>query len=131
MVYQEEAQVQQIRSLLRETILAVDSEFGPDPISNPNLFNDIVVMIQELLLDEIVRFKHPAFVDEREWRLVARFDFRRTRPTTKSSSGSLFQFRSSGGYVVPFIQLKPTKGKIPLTSVRFGPSLDFNVMRAR
>ncbi len=126
-VYSEPWQFRRIRAVLREAILAVDAEFRDRPITDfdSNLVSDTVLMLQELLLDEIVRFKHPAFVDEREWRLVARFDPRRPLPKTKPSDQPLFRFRSSGGYLVPYIELKPAKGKLPLCSVRVGPSLDF------
>ena len=87
----------------------------------------MLLVFLELLLDEIVTFKNPAFLDEREWRLTARFDFRSDfKPTFPGAqSEALFQFRESGGYLLPYIELKPKDARIPLTSINFGPSLDF------
>ena len=132
-IYNEALQIQRIRDVLREALQTIDEELGETVIMDA-LSRDIVLMVQELLLDEIVRFKHPAFIDEREWRLVVRYDFRRdflsSQPTqAKTQKGAsadhLFKFRSTGGSIVPFVELKPTKGKLPLRTIRFGPSLDF------
>jgi hypothetical protein len=124
-IYNQRKQVQRIRAVLRDSILAVDAEFKEELPSDNNLSNDVVLMIEELLLDEIVSFKHPAFVDEREWRLVARFDSRRISEGSAGSQKQLFKFRASGGHMLPYIELEPANGKLPLTSLRFGPSLDF------
>jgi hypothetical protein len=126
-IYKERQQKEMIRSILPqeaptagEALDSTAQDFG----GFEYLFNDCLLMIQELLLDQIVSFKHPAFLDEREWRLVARSDFR-----VELEGGALGapipHFQTSGGYVVPFTKLKPIKGKLPLASVRFGPSLDF------
>jgi hypothetical protein len=74
------------------------------------------------LLDMLICFKHNAFKEEREWRLVhvTREDF---QPET-------LQFRETCGCLVPY---RPTyifdeneKGKLqfPLCSIAFGPTLD-------
>lgn len=125
-IYMKQLQTQRIRRVLRDAIRAIDAEFGETVVTDVHLANEVVVLVEELLMDEIVRYKDPAFVDEREWRLVARLDFRRDPPEKKLSEESLFRFRSAGGYVVPFINLKPRDGKLPLASIRFGPSLNFN-----
>ena len=123
-VYDKNKQLERVRGVLREVIVAVDAEFGDTPVTANNLETDIVVLLQELLLDEIVRFKHPSFEDEREWRLVARFDFRHAHEGNFSPE-PFFKFRNTGGHLVPYIELRPKAGKLPLTSIRFGPSLDF------
>ncbi len=91
--------------------------------SDQDLLRDVVVCIRELLLDEIARFKHPAFREEREWRLIARPDLRRRVSDTTPTDCPLHNFRHSKGYLVPYIELRPGHKKLPLASVRFGPSL--------
>jgi hypothetical protein len=128
-IYDRALQLERIQSVLEQAIVRVGEAFEAKPVTDAELnefFTDITMAIQELLLDEIVAFKHPAFLDEREWRLVARLDLRSETPLTGPSSKPIHQFRVAGGYVLPFVELKPMKGKIPLTSIRFGPSLDFD-----
>ena len=62
-------------------------------------------------------FKHPAFSEEREWRLMSRIN-----PKT-------VQFRPRGNILIPYIELDVTSqqltntGKIPLTKIIHGPTL--------
>jgi hypothetical protein len=128
-IYSDGLQLERIRSVLRQSVTAVGEAVEAKHVDAGQLMNfvrDVIVAIQELLLDEVVSFKHPAFSDEREWRVVARLDLRAELPPSKPTPGKpLHQFRQSGGYVVPFIELGSKKEKLPLASVRFGPSLDF------
>jgi hypothetical protein len=127
-VYQENVQVARIESVLAQSMTEVERTFQAKPVSTPavnGFFADVTLAIEELLLDEVAAFKHPAFLDEREWRLIARLDLRPELSSTVPPEDVIHQFRLAGGYVVPFIELKPREGKIPLTSVGFGPSLDF------
>ena len=68
-----------------------------------------------------VRFKHPQFESEHEWRIVNYLD---------KSQHNRVSFRESNGLLVPYIELpvlKPTHGDTlgkfwPLKTVRFGPT---------
>lgn len=128
--YREGMQLQRIQSVLRQFFTAIakaDQVPLPVGVNVKDLVHDLIFLLLELLLDEIVTFKHPAFEDEREWRLIARFDFRAEIKSTPPGEKTepLFQLRESGGYLLPYVDLKPTGAKIPLTSINFGPSLDF------
>jgi len=88
-------------------------------------YADIRDVIEELFLDLIVGFKHEAFQEEQECRIVVcprrlrkqgTDDGGRTRPPV--------YFRSSNGAIVPYVRLVPTKGSLPIQSIRCGPSLD-------
>ncbi|HVM76461.1 MAG TPA: DUF2971 domain-containing protein [Candidatus Saccharimonadales bacterium] len=124
-IYDKLRQTERVGTLLRDAILAVNEAFGDQQVDDLNLLGDTVWMIQELILDEIVRFKHPAFLDEREWRLVARFDPRTTIGPAENINEPFFHFRNSNGYMIPYIVLKPTAARLPVVSIRFGPSMDF------
>lgn len=76
--------------------------------------------LQTLALNEIVRFKDPAFEEEREWRLAV-------RPMSlelKDEEIQQLKFRTARGLAVPYLELRPKDGKLlPIQSVRYGPTL--------
>jgi hypothetical protein len=77
-------------------------------------------LLQRLALKEIVRFKHPAFEEEREWRIIA-------QPKTGSAEVKVMQamkFKASRGVPSPYIELRPEGDLLPITSVRYGPTLE-------
>ena len=80
------------------------------------------VIIEGFLLQEIVRFKNKAFAEEHEWRIVVRAtrDIRVNAPVVERG----IQLRPSRGLMVPYVRLVPTSGRLPITSIRFGPSLE-------
>lgn len=62
-----------------------------------------------------LKFKHPAFEEEREWRLVV-----------QEPEISHLNFRSGGSDVKPYIELCPVldgSARLPLKRVVFGPTL--------
>src|ERR1700688_9574 len=88
-------------------------------------FDYAVKIVEEMLLDEILAFKDKAFEEEHEWRLIVRpraltlhaMDDRGKSPVVR-------HFRCSGGLIVPYLKLVPLNGKLPIVSVRSGPSVD-------
>ena len=75
-----------------------------------------------VLLDMLLCFKHPAFKEEKEWRLV--------RVTSEDHQLENLQFRETAGGLVPY---RPThiydineagQPVFPLHSISFGPTLD-------
>jgi hypothetical protein len=79
------------------------------------------MMLQTFAINEIVRFKHPAFAVEKEWRLIVR----PTSPNLNTKEIAYLQFRTSRGMMVPYVELHPKEGALlPITSVRSGPTLD-------
>lgn len=63
-------------------------------------------------------FKHPAFISEREWRIVI----------SVPPSGRDVFFRPSSRTVIPYVktQAQPDE-KLPVVSVTIGPTLDQNL----
>jgi hypothetical protein len=78
--------------------------------------------IDTMALAEIARFKHPAFREEKEWRLVVR-----PLPggTDAKKTGKL-KFKPSRGMLTPYLELSPREDKslLPIESVRYGPTLE-------
>lgn len=101
----------------------VQMEFKKLTAHGLEMFFTMFTSVMEIFaLREIVRFKHPAFNDEREWRLIA-------VPKHRSSSSgyddsAFIKFKPSHGVPTPFLELKPKETLLPITSVRFGPTLD-------
>jgi hypothetical protein len=97
------------------------------------LYIDLIFFLYELLLNDVVAFKNPAFEQEQEWRLVATvrsFERRHDRQHghqehQDTQKPSLVRYRPHRGMVVPFICLEPVENELlPIRSVRYGPSLD-------
>jgi hypothetical protein len=71
--------------------------------------------------------KQPAFKEEREWRIVT-LNFHLADPSTKDR----FAVRLKDGVFVPYVEIKDQKPLLndppmPITSIRLGPSSDFNI----
>lgn len=126
--YNERIQKQRIDSLLKQAFIAIaDSLIGARAAGaeRAQLLADTVLYVAELLLDDIVTFKNPAFEEENEWRLIARPSLIRTQMAQQSEEeAASFKFRESRGSLVPYLELLPRAEKIPLRSVRYGPSLE-------
>lgn len=56
----------------------------------------------QVVLPALAQVKHPAFAEEREWRLI-----------TTSDAVAEFSFRGSGGWIVPYL-----KGNLPANALR-------------
>jgi len=112
---------------LKQTLLAIsDSSLENVVVTRrEDLRREAVRYIEELLLDDIVTFKNPAFREEKEWRLIVRPRLIGTQQSQPSGvKASPFRFRGSRGSLVPYLELHPEGERIPLKSVQFGPSLE-------
>jgi hypothetical protein len=83
-------------------------------ISFNTLFHTIAV-------NDIVRLKHPAFEEEREWRLIVR----PKSPNLSHQEVQQLQFRTGRGTIIPYLELRPKEGTLlPVASLRYGPTLE-------
>jgi hypothetical protein len=132
-VYNRTEQMSRCREILEGTLPGlVDSKVGqavfaqnPEGVPGVQMF---LAVIAEMLLEEAVAFKDQAFEVENEWRIVVR-----PRETYKQAdddggkSPAPIHFRTSNGLIVPYVKMLPTKNhhtKLPIVSVRTGPTLD-------
>ena len=89
----------------------------------------IFKVAQEWLIDELLSFKDKAFEEEKEWRLIARPRlFRLQGRDDRGKTPNKFYFRPHRGLLIPYIKLMPLSGKLPVASIRSGPSI--NVTKA-
>jgi hypothetical protein len=89
----------------------------------------LAILLQELLLREIAGFKNPAFDSERERRFIAHLPS--MTGLLRGWPRDVVEFKTARGMIVPYIKLFPssTNEKLPIASVRLGPSLD--LLRAK
>jgi hypothetical protein len=136
-----------IHSLLSDFISIVEDgalyAIPADQQAMNNLLSDLGLFLQELVMDEIVSFKNPAFTEEREWRIVARprlVEMQRARqqdaraieqapaqqaPAGEQAPASPIQYRHSKGTLIPYLSLSSREnGQLPIHSVRYGPTLE-------
>ena len=86
----------------------------------------LLELVYEVLLEVIVTFKNKAFEEEREWRIVVMPRSLSARPIDSDSAQNVptVQFRPLRGVLTPYFSLTATSGqKLPIESVRFGPTL--------
>jgi Protein of unknown function (DUF2971) len=80
-------------------------------------------LLTHFALIEIARWvhsvKHQKFEEEQEWRIIAFLDSAPYDPLTKKAAG--MEFREGQLGVVPYIELRPINGKLPITEVVCGP----------
>ena len=127
-IYNDRIQRAQINSSLRRVFEPLRDNLPGADLAGPErrrLLIEMILFTQELLLDDIVTFKNPAFREESERRLIARPTLIRTTEAEPSQEMvSSFKFRASRGSLIPYLELLPRDMKIPLRSIRYGPSLD-------
>lgn len=88
----------------------------------------LLTATQEVLLEEIVRFKNEAFNVEKEWRIIVRRrEFLKQAIDDGGKEPMKVYFRTSNGMVVPYVKLIPTDKPpktLPIQRIRTGPTLD-------
>lgn len=89
------------------------------------IYDRIRGVVADLLIEEILAWKHPAFQEEREWRLVSRKRevFRYEKVDAREDKAEL-HFRTKRGLIVPYIKLQPAQGPLQVSSITIGPTLD-------
>jgi hypothetical protein len=75
--------------------------------------------IEMFLLEEIVGFKNKAFAEEHEWRIVLNSTIHQVNVPPAGVC-----FRPARGLIVPYLKIVSSQNKLPIKSVRLGPSLD-------
>ena len=73
------------------------------------------------LMTWLYRVKHPSFAEEKEWRIVAfpkRGGLVNSQPYEHPEK---IGFRAGRHSLVPYVELRPTEGKLPLSEIICGP----------
>jgi len=134
-VYNKAEQLTRCQAALEGTLAALmPPEVGNDIFSqNPEGIFGVkrfLAIIADILLDEVVAFKDQAFEVENEWRIVVRPRELYKQGTDDGGKTPVpIYFRTRNGLIVPYVKMLPTKNhhtKLPIVSVRTGPTLDKN-----
>jgi hypothetical protein len=126
-IYEKQPQVELLKLALNDVISTLEEKnilelwtsFG---LEEKQLFIvSFNTFLQTMAANEIVRFKDPAFAEEKEWRLTA-------RPTSIHLNFQEMQqlkFRTARGMAVPYVELRPKDGTLlPVAWIRYGPTLE-------
>lgn len=117
--YDRDRQKELLKNLIDRFVARIakggSEEFSP---SKRSLYvTNFLVRLQNYL----IAFKNSAFQEEREWRLVCIFD-----PNTGTTKH--LEFRSSGGFISPYVVLKPVDGELlPIEVVCQGPRVSSEI----
>jgi DUF2971 family protein len=110
------------QNMISETmtrIANVRRELKTDPYFN--LFHG--PLLAHLALIEIARWvhsvKHQKFEEEQEWRIITFLNSAPLAPLTARAAG--MEFREGQHGVVPYVELRPGNGKLPIAEVVCGP----------
>jgi hypothetical protein len=130
--YNRDEQLRRCRRVVNEVLAFVADPTLPKALQTVDTnsifgYSTILRAVSEILSEEIMGFKNEAFVVEQEWRLVVRKrDLLKQGLDDAGKAPLPVYFRSSNGMLVPYVKLLPAKqgAKLPLTSVRSGPTLE-------
>jgi len=126
--YDPQKQRKIVHSTLKSFIEEVEQARLEEHGKQDYLFEELGIVLAEVLLDRIVGFKHQAFQGECEWRLVTRsrlsslhHDLRQDEEKREPD----LKYRTSKGMLIPFVEIEPLgEGILPIRTVRIGPSLN-------
>jgi len=121
-IYKRERQIRFVEAVLNEAENSLEKILGNVDRNNAGLLaakigGDIV----NLLVDIILSYKHPAFEEEQEWRMI--------RTKLDSHEPDKLNFRSSDGGLVPYLKNNIYSEQeenfvFPVSSIQLGPSLE-------
>ena len=120
--YDRGEQLRRITELLDFLVPIVDDAQVTEAIRSlaplsPDGFGRLSGTIAEILMDESVAFKNPAFAVEKEWRLVVRSRELLKQGTDDGDHTKLqIWFRTSRGQLTPYVRLIPSRTAFPITS---------------
>lgn len=140
--YDEQIQIESIKEYIK-LIIEYYKNIEDDYDWGPYDFNNLVAkLIITFFNDVLYSFKHPSFIDEREYRLILEID------NKMYNSGDIdLKFRANDNFIIPYIVIKnsytsyletkepgenepifPIK-KLPIRKIIIGPSLDFETVK--
>ncbi len=85
-----------------------------------NLHVAVAALATLELIVRMYRIKHPSFSEEKEWRIIG-FPKRNDFFSETYSHREKLRFRAGRHCLVPYIELRPNEGKLPLSEIVCGP----------
>ncbi|MEX0724543.1 MAG: DUF2971 domain-containing protein [Gracilimonas sp.] len=128
-IYSEEKQNFLVNTFLDESANCLSSilkNSGFDDRKKNQFSTSIAAALNNILIDMILCFKHEAFKEEKEWRLI--------RVLLDYEEPETVRFREKESVLIPYLKTniieyleKKEEMSFPISSLFFGPSLDKNV----
>ncbi len=137
--YDVQKQIDRIFALLDFLLPILDEQAVTDAIRSidpmsPLGYSGLEGSIQDMLVEESMGFKEPAFAVEKEWRFVVRSRRHMKQGNDNGDHTNLpIHFRTARGQLIPFIKFKPYEAptpivgngkQLPIASVTCGPGGD-------
>ena len=134
--YERSKQVEACSSLVESVLAIIDDDeteraiaaVQDHPLSG---FSSFLKIIREILLEEIIGFKNDAFKSENEWRIVVRpRELKKQGVDDGGETPTPVYFRCSNGMPIPYVKVNgKSKGRLPISRIRSGPTLDKNLAK--
>lgn len=118
--YDRDRQLRRVRHLLDFLLPILDEPKVAESIrtidpASPLGLSQLQGTIQEILIEECLGYKDPAFAVEREWRFVVRSRAHLKQGTDDGDHTNLpIHFRTARGQLIPFIKFKPDNAPTPI-----------------
>jgi hypothetical protein len=118
--YDVEKQLRRVRELLDFLLPILDEQDVTESVrsidtTSPLGFSQLQGTIQEMLLEECMGFKDPAFTVEKEWRFIVRSRAHLKQSKDDGNHVNLpIHFRTARGQIIPYVKLKPNRAPMPI-----------------
>lgn len=137
--YDRDRQLQRVGQLLDFLLPILDEPNVTEAVrsidtSSPLGFSQLQSTIPEMLVEECVGYKDPAFAVEKEWRFIVRSRVHLKQSMDNGDHTNLpIHFRTARGHLIPYIKLQPNHAptpvvgdgiQLPIVSVTCGPGGD-------
>lgn len=120
-MYSKEEQQKQLKGLLEGTIEILNEAVH----AHSELAAEIPGVLGMLVLSDFTQWlysvKHPKFAEEQEWRVITFPELTRLFYGGEYKHPNHLKFRPGRHSLVPYIELTPTEGKLPISEVLCGP----------
>lgn len=118
--YDRQRQIDRVRELLDFLLPILDEKAVTDSIraidvTSPLGFSQLQGSIQEILFEESLGFKDPAFAVEKEWRFIVRSRTHLKQGNDDGNHDNLpIQYRTARGILIPYVKLVPSEATTPI-----------------
>jgi len=118
--YDRQRQVDRVLGLLDFLLPILDEQAVSDSIRAIDVssrlgFSQLQESIQEILFEESLGFKDPAFAVEKEWRFIVRSRAHLKQSNDDGNHDNLpINFRTARGLLIPYVKLVPSEASTPI-----------------
>ncbi len=118
--YEKEVQQGTLESLFRGALELLDEPESSG--TSPEDFFTVVSALSSLLMKRwLYSIKHPSFAEEKEWRIIAFPLLQSPLAGNQYERPEAIKFRAGRHSLVPYVELRPDQGKLPISDIICGP----------